>query len=366
MLKLPLRGVNKMKNILITGVAGCGKTAIALGLAQLFLDEGLKVAYFKPLGATPSPGRPDKDGILMKEVLKLETPIEKIIPYAGGTNYLLSYTGNFGGEEVKSKILDCYQEISSDADLLLIDGAVFPYAYHSWEMDCASLAEAFNAAVLSIIKIKNSDFVFDAHLMCQEYLRAKGVNILGAIFNQVPLALNAKTEGIYKPLLEGKGVATLGIIPENPLLSSPTVKEYYEVLGGEILTGEEHFDRIVEDVVVGAMTMEGALNILRRKANKAVIIGGDRADLASAAMETDTAVLILTGGLYPDVQVVAQAYKKNIPVILVPYDTYTTIGKLSNISSHINPEDKEVIRMTKENISVYCDWNLIKEKIQQL
>lgn len=355
-----------MKNIIISGVAGCGKTAIALGLAQMFLDEGLNVGYFKPLGATPSPGRPDKDGILMKEVLKLEAPMEKIIPYTGGTNYLLSYTGKFGGEETKKKVIDCYQEISSDKDLVLIDGAVFPYAYYSWEMDCASLAKDFNAAVLSVIKIKNNDFVFDAHLMCQEYLKTKGINILGAIFNQVPLALNSKTEGIYKPLLEEKGVTTLGVIPENSLLSSPTVKEYYEVLGGEILTGEEHFDHIVEDVVVGAMTMEGALNVLRRKANKAVIIGGDRADLASAAMETDTSVLILTGGLYPDVQVVAQAYKKNIPVILVPYDTYTTVEKISNISSHIRPEDKEAIKMTKENISNYCNWSLIKEKIEQL
>ena len=76
--------------------------------------------------------------------------------------------------------------------------------------------------------------------------------------------------------------------------------EFYDILGGEILAAHDHLHLPVEDVVIGAMTTAGALTYLRRAANKAVILGGDRADLALAALETSTSVLILTGGLYPD------------------------------------------------------------------
>lgn len=56
---------------------------------------------------------------------------------------------------------------------------------------------------------------------------------------------------------------------------------------------------MVEDIVIGTMAIESALGYLRRTANKAVIIGGDRLEAALYALETSTAALILTGGLYP-------------------------------------------------------------------
>jgi len=45
--------------------------------------------------------------------------------------------------------------------------------------------------------------------------------------------------------------------------------------------------------MVGAMGQEQALNFLEVKANKAVITGGDRADVQLAALETSTKCLIL-------------------------------------------------------------------------
>lgn len=117
--------------------------------------------------------------------------------------------------------------------------------------------------------------------------------------------------------------------------------------------------------MVGAMTLEGAIRYLRRSADKAVILGGDRADLALAALETSTSVLILTGGLYPDVKVLARAEEKGVPVILVHYDTYTTIEKLSRVTRHITPGDKAGIRIILENIEEYCNWQAILESLEK-
>jgi BioD-like phosphotransacetylase family protein len=112
------------------------------------------------------------------------------------------------------------------------------------------------------------------------------------------------------------------------------------------------------------MTMDSALKYMRRSANKAVIMGGDRADMALAALETSTSALILTGGLYPDVKVISCATGKGVPVILVHSDTYTTIEIISEVSRRIRPGDSRGIAITVENIEKHCDWQKLMNLLE--
>ncbi|MGB9802391.1 phosphotransacetylase family protein [Desulfofundulus sp.] len=340
-----------MKNLYIMGTAGSGKTAIAVGLALKLVQHGYKVAYFKPVGhSTGVKDEHDEDAELMQEVLELKHPLDIIVPYIAGPSYLSGYRQC----ETLERILSCYRQVSNGADVVLIGGAAFPHIMGCLGLDAVTLAKKFEALVLFTIRIEN-DFSLDEAIFINSYLSNQGVRVLGNIFNNVPRPLLAKTEGIYKAILTERGYPTLGIIPQRPEISSPTVAEFYETLGGEILAGEDNMDRLVEDVIVGAMTIESALGYLRRAPNKAVITGGDRADLALAALETNTSVLILTGGLYPDVKVIARAAEKNVPVLLVHYDTFTTIEKLAEISQRIRPRDRKRIALARENIEKYCD-----------
>ncbi|MCL6558665.1 MAG: hypothetical protein K6U74_07635, partial [Firmicutes bacterium] len=260
-------------------------------------------------------------------------------------------------------IRQAYESIAAGYDLVIIGGAGFPHIMGCLGLDAPSLALELKAVPLFMIRIEN-DYSLDQAIFFNSYLECKGVPVLGNIFHNVPRPLLAKTEGIYRPILEERGYRTLGIIPSNPEMASPTVKEYYEVLGGEILTGEEKLDRVVEDVVIGAMTIESALGYLRRAANKAVITGGDRSEVALAALETSTSALILTGGLYPDVKVLARAEEKGVPVILVHYDTYTTIEKMSEVSRRIRATDEKAIKVAVENIEKHVDWRNVLRALQ--
>ncbi|MBC7106242.1 MAG: hypothetical protein H5T97_09900, partial [Firmicutes bacterium] len=112
------------------------------------------------------------------------------------------------------------------------------------------------------------------------------------------------------------------------------------------------------------MTIESALGYFRRAANKAVVTGGDRAEIALAALETSTSVLILTGGLYPDVRVVARAEERGVPVILVYYDTFTTVEKMGTVARHLRPEDRNAIAIARENVARYCDLGGLLEVLQ--
>lgn len=350
-----------MKNIYILGTPNSGKTSVGLGLALKFRQEGYRVAYFKPVGSSTGANfLEDEDALLMKEVLQMEQPLETIVPYIAGPSYLSSHSNSC--ESLKN-IRKAYESIASGSDLVIIGGAGFPHIMGCLGLDASNLALELQAVPLYIIRIDN-DYSLDQAIFINSYMACKGAPVYGNIFNNVPRPLVAKTEGIYRPILQERGHRILGTIPGMPEVTSPTVKEYYEVLGGEVLAGEDKMDRIVEDIVIGAMTAESALGYLRRAANKGVITGGDRSEVALAALETNTSALILTGGLYPDVKVIARAEDKGIPLILVHYDTYTTIEKMSAVSRRIRANDEKAIKTAVDNIDKHIEWQNILKALQ--
>lgn len=349
-----------MKSLYIMGSAGSGKTVMAVGLAQKFKQEGLKVSYFKPVGSSTAAGKADEDAVLMKDLLGMDVPLDTIVPTMASPFYL-----SRGNQSVQmlDAIDTAYNKIKSTSDLVIIDSAIFPHILGTIGLDAPSLSNRLDASVLYLINIKN-DYNLDQSVYFYQYLSQKGVPVMGNIFTHVPRPIQAKIEGVYKPLLSEMGFHTLGIVPKIRELSSPSVAQVYELLGGELLTGEQNLDLLVEDVMVGAMTIESALGFMRRSNNKIFITGGDRADMALAALETSTSAIILTGGLYPDVKVISRAMEKGVPVLLVHYDTYAAIERLSELSGRITYNDKDSINKALENVERYCDWRTVLSNLK--
>lgn len=346
-----------MKSLFIMGTPKSGKTAIAAGLALVFRQQGYRVSYFKPVGSSSgTSGKEDEDGILMKSLLDMNHSLEDIVPFLAGPSYL---SGNRNCKSLE-EILNSYGRVAEGADIVIVGGAPFPHIMGCAGLDSLTLARELHSTALFLVDIEN-DFSADNAIFINTYLKCMGIPAAGNIFNNVPRLLLAKTEGIYQPLLQQKGYRSLGIVPRRPEIASPTVAEYFEALDGEILSGEAHLDRLVEDVIIGAMTIESALDYLRRVPDKAVITGGDRADIALAALETNTSALILTGGLYPNVKVTARAGEKGVPVLLVHHDTYTTLQRCAEVSRRIRPGDQKSIELTRDNVERYVDWMGILE-----
>jgi len=350
-----------VKSLFLIGPPGSGKTAVALGLALKFRREGYRAGYFKPVGYTHGPaGRLDEDGILMRTVLEMSEDQETVVPLMANNFYL---TSDQDPRLCRQKVGDAYRILAERYDPVIVDGSNFPWAMASYGLDTISIAREVGGKVLCTIKIQN-DFTLDEALFFLLHAAARGAGVAGCIFNNVARPLMAKSNELYAGLLQNFGFNHLGTIPRRREIHAPTVAEFHEILGGEILTGQEHLDRLVEDVLIGAMTIESAVDTLRRALNKAVVIGGDRADYALAALETSTSVLILTGGLYPNLAVLTRAKEKGVPVILVHYDTYTTIEKIEEVTRRIKPGDEKAIAMALENIEQYCNWPLLLETLK--
>ncbi len=349
-----------MKSLYLIGTPGSGKTAVALGLALKLKKEGHNPGYYKPVGTTQGVlSRHDDDGVLMQKVLGMEEDLNVIVPYTIGNFYI---SGHKDPAKCRERVMDCYARIAEKYSAVIIDGTSFPWVMASFGLDAISIAKELDAGVLCTMQVSN-DFDFDEVLFFNRYAENSGVRVVGTVFNNVPRQMLGKTE-VYANILSAFGYDFLGAIPSRREIYSPTVAEYQAVLGGEVLTGEDRLDLLVEDVLIGAMTIESALDNLRRALNKAVIIGGDRSDYAMAALETSTSVLILTGGLYPHINVITRAEEKGVPIILVHYDTVTTVEKISEVTRRIRPQDSRAIELALDNIERYCKWETIAKALK--
>lgn len=349
------------KSLFVMGQYGSGKTAICLALALKIKEEGLRVGYYKPVWTPAAVGATvDDDAVLMKELLGLRAPLARISPFTASAHYLARYDDP--GRDLAA-IRQGYEEAQEGADVVIVEGTNWPYVMMSLGLDAAALAREFGSTALLVSKVIN-DYSLDATLVICRLVADEKVPLAGVIFNSVPRTLLEKTRSLYVPSLGQRGIAVRGVVPRSIELSAPTVAEFQDILGGELLAGEEHLDRVVEDVLIGAMTLESAHNYLRRATNKAVITGGDRVDLALAALETSTSVLILTGGLYPNAKILSAAAEKGVPVVLVHYDTFTAAEKLHDVSRKIRPKDTAAVAVARGNLEKYCDWRAILESVR--
>ena len=73
-----------MKTLFVTSTCDyCGKTLVALGIGKRLQADGFKVGYMKSLGRYTTRVDDtviDSDAALMREVLKLDDPLELISP----------------------------------------------------------------------------------------------------------------------------------------------------------------------------------------------------------------------------------------------------------------------------------------------
>ncbi|MCS7112623.1 MAG: phosphotransacetylase family protein [Nitrososphaerota archaeon] len=341
-----------------------GKTAFCVGLALTLREEGYRVGYMKPVGLGTSileEKYMDEDSILMRDILGLEDRLDDITPYVAGDR-ILEDVAKGRLQNLCLKIVEAYRRLSDGKDIVIVEAPRNVGFNYLTGLNYRFIAEKLGCKAM-IISLFESDADIGYILQMYEHMKLEGLQAIGVILNYVRRHIIERAKGVASSILGSYGVNVLGVIPRKNELVAPTVAEIYERIGGEVLTREDRLGNIVEEIMIGAMTLESALHFFRRAVSKAVITGGDRADIALAALETDTSVLILTGNLYPDVRVLARAEEKGVPVILVPYDTYTTVELVGELVGRIKPGDRRRVDIAYKLVRENVDWRRIAEAL---
>jgi len=278
---------------------GAGKTTICAGLAKQLLSNGKKVGFLKPTIAKEVEGG-DSDALFMRQILGLDEPVDNICPVISGQN------------NVASMVRRVYDGISSDKDVVIVEG-----------MCERNIVEALDAKVIIVEDYSKGSEGSEAKF--DDAYKDLGEYLLGVVLNKVPLGRLEKGYDEFSSQFSKAGVTMLGALPEDRILFTLSVGELAEHLQGEILNSVEKSQELVENFMLGAMTVDPGPEYFSRKANKAVVVKGERADMQMAALETAVRCLILSGNIAPIPAVRYRAKDKNIPIIVVKSDTTTAV-----------------------------------------
>jgi BioD-like phosphotransacetylase family protein len=309
-----------------------GKSAICAALLNQFQQRGHTVGYMKPVSVSVTQtedGAIDQDAQLMRELFDLQESSDQIAPILATTRLI---EGVLRGDtaDYRSKLQEAFNVVGQGKEVVVLEGA------NTWAegallgLSADQVSDLLDAPVLLINRFRSTAAV-DIIMAVQRYL---GSRLIGVVLNQVFDSQFDYVKQTVVPFLEQANIAVLGMIPRDTQIEAPSVQDVVEHLDVEVVSDGDH-TRLVENLSVGAMSAESALTFFRRKPNKAVITGGDRADLQIAALETSTSCLILTGNMRPHTTVLDRAAQRQVPVLLTPSDTLTTVQQIETIMGQV-------------------------------
>jgi BioD-like phosphotransacetylase family protein len=342
-----------------------GKSLVTIALASIAKDLGQNVGYFKPVGvasATDEKGEPlDEDAETMRTILNIKDESSSVCPLVIRKDAFIEQFTDVEASEVANKLEMAYRTVSRGKELILIEGP--PTLSVGAFLGCPvpKLAVDFDAKILLVERFED-DLVVDDVLQARDYCTKWKAELCGVVLNQVPSAKMLKAKNVVKPAIEKNGIKVIGIIPEDRTMNALTVNEIYAAIGGTVLAGKDGMEKTVSTVLIGAMTPESAVRYFRKAKNELVITGGDRTDIIFAALEAGVSALVLTGNLHPSVKIFPRADELKVPMILVPFDTYTTLQLIQKIVGHIKPSDNVRINRAKKLVKENMDWKQILQK----
>ncbi|MFA5314148.1 MAG: DRTGG domain-containing protein [Methanomassiliicoccales archaeon] len=317
-----------------------GKTMITLGLA---MNHPGKVGYYKPFRErliSQGDRVIDQDAYLMKKVLKLNRSEEDLAPLFYDVSDPVTMNDVLGG----------FDKVKCNCDAMFVEGTREVTTGYLNDLSGMAIAQALKADMVLISTAQPRDL--DKIGMFNQLLKSYNVTFKGVILNQ------AEDDWMEKLLIK-KGINVLGSIPPIKQLKHFTVGEIKEVLDADIVVAEDRLNREVERVMVGAMSPETALSVMRRYGKKAVITGGDRSDIQMAALSTDTSCLVLTGGFYPVGTVVSKAYESGVPILVTRKDTLEAAEKIEHLIARIDPDHGDRLELIKDVVREHVDTDAL-------
>ncbi len=351
-----------MRTLLIGSTVGnSGKTMITIGLAPVLQEHGYKVGFIKPVGKQPvtiGGAVVDADAQFLKDVLQLAEPMDQICPVVVTQDlFIRALRGEPG--DIAGRIQKAFDAVSAGKDVVLMGGAGTLADGGFLGVPTLQLVRQYKAPLL-LVDPYQTETCIDCILMAKELL---GDQLFGVVLNRIPPQAMPEVEQVVVPFLSNKGIEVMGVIPLDRLLDAITVRQLVDVLQGKVICGQEGLDEFVERFSVGAMDTDAALGYFQRLPNKAVITGGNRADIQLAALETSTRCLVLTGDQTPNQIIVARARDAGIPIVVVSYDTLTTVEKLEAVLGRIRIRETQKVRRAQDLLRDRLNYRRIIQKL---
>jgi uncharacterized protein len=316
---------------------GAGKTSVVVGLGKA---AGRKMGYLKPFGDRLLYRKKrlwDYDAALIANVFKLEDNPEDMS--LGFDHSKLRFMYDEAG--TREKLREMLAKVETGKELVLIEaGREISYGA-SVHLDALSLARHTGAALIVVLSGEEGEILDDA-VFVRRRMDTSGVELAGVIVNKAHDPEEFKTA--YGAALAGLSLPLLGILPRSEELTHLSVGFLAESLFAKVIAGEGGLRRVVGGIFVGAMSADAAMrNPVFAKRDKLVITSGDRSDMILAALEGDSAAILLSNNILPPANLISLAGERNVPLLLAAEDTFAVAKQVDDLELLLTRDDETKI-----------------------
>ena len=335
-----------------------GKTTASLGLIAALQEHFPRIGYIKPVGqrfVEVEEQKIDEDTVLMDAVYQLNCPLVDMSPIAVEPAFTRKYLESANNEALVKRIQDAFDRVAWEKEFVLCEGSGHAGVGSVFDLSNAQVAKTLGCKVI-IVTQGGIGKPIDEVCLNQALFEKEGVEIIGVIVNKV---LEEKIPEITRFVgrgLKRKGLDLLGVIPHEQILCNPTVDLIREELHAELLNQPPTLQTLVDEVVVGAMGAQNAIQFFKR--GTLLITPGDREDIVLAAgattvpnSEDKLAGIVLTGGMRPGASVLKALQTMPVPVMLVKADSYQVAYKVHNLTVKTRPGDAAKISLIRDIVA---------------
>jgi len=362
-----------MKKIFIAATKqNDGKTTASLGLICNFQKRFKKVAFIKPIGQRyleEEGQKIDEDSLLIEAVCGKKCGLKDMSPIAVEKGFTEKYISHPDRKAITAKIKGAFKRVSKKQDLVIIEGTGHAGVGSVFDHSNAAVARLLGSKVI-IISSGGIGRPIDEVVLNKALFDKEGVKVLGVIVNKVLPDKFNKISNLVRKGLERKGIPVLGVVPYDPLLSRPTIKQIIEETDYELICGKEFLGNSVSRVIVGAMKCNDAIKYITE--DSLLITPGDREDIITSALSCHRdgpgkrlklSGVILTGGLVQEKESIELLKNSALPVLLAKLDTYSVASCIHDLTVKIRPQDTEKINTVVKLIKDHVDLDRILKGI---
>lgn len=350
-----------------------GKTTVALGLISNFKNIFKHIGFIKPVGQRyleEGGFKIDEDSILIEASLKLcgiKCKLKDMSPVAVERGFTEKYIASPHPQAITRQIRQAFKRIAQGRDLVIIEGTGHAGVGSVFDHSNAKVAKLLGAKVI-LVSSGGIGRPIDEIVLNKSLFEREGVKLLGVVINKVMPEKFDKVNSLIRKGLARKGVEVLGVIPYNPVLSYPTIRQILEEADFKLLSEgcDVCLDNRVAKVVVGAMHPKDAMKYIIDQS--LLITPGDREDILQLALDSHKqgrriSGIILTGDLIPAAGIINQMRDVSIPALSAKLDTYTVASVVHDLTVKIRPADKEKIETVKQMIQSYVALDILKKRM---
>jgi phosphate acetyltransferase len=344
-LKAMTAGGTPMRSIYVAGLGReDGRHVVELGLMELLSHRVERVGVYRPVSRGEQP-----DGIVA--LLRSRYPLRSF-----GCGLTPEEIAETNQDKLVPRLADAFRAAASDCDAMLILGGP-----PEDDLDARLAAEIAAPVVLVAGGLGRRPETVGALLRKGfEEFTARGCSVLALIANRMP---PVTTLALDLP-------APCYVIPENPLLSAPTVRQAAAVVRATQVQGnDDGMQRDVLGFVFGGATLPVFLDNLRDGA--LVITPGDRADVLLGALAADAAGTARPAGVMltlgekpsPNVRGLTARLSPEIPVLSAAADSFAAAALLANLRGEITPDNPKKIELALGHFSSHVNTGVLAGRI---